>query len=84
VLALKLAELVAARDRGDVPLFLLDDLSSELDRARTRRLVGTLGELGAQVFITTTDAGQLDSLPAGATTLVSIRDGVVGDVVIDG
>ena len=34
----RLAELTAARDRGAaVPLFLLDDVSSELDRARTRR-----------------------------------------------
>lgn len=77
VLALKLAELVAARDRGEVPLFLLDDLSSELDRARTRRLVATLGELGAQVFITTTDPGHLDSLPPAETSLVELRDGAV-------
>ena len=33
VLALKLAELEAARRQGLSPLFLLDDLTSELDQA---------------------------------------------------
>jgi DNA replication and repair protein RecF len=80
VLALKLAELVAARDRGEVPLFLLDDLSSELDRARTARLVGTLADLGAQVLITTTDPGHLDALPPSQTLMVSMAQGVVHDV----
>src|SRR5690606_33021246 len=50
VLAMKLAELVAARARGDRPLFLLDDLSSELDRGRTERLVALLIDLEAQVW----------------------------------
>ena len=55
VLALKLAELLAARTRGAQPLFLLDDLSSELDRFRRGRLVELLAELDLQVFVTTTD-----------------------------
>lgn len=59
VLALKLAELVAGRERGVVPLFLLDDLSSELDHSRTGRLIGLLGDLGAQVVATTTDPEHL-------------------------
>jgi DNA replication and repair protein RecF len=77
VLSLKLAELVAARDRGDAPLFLLDDLSSELDRARTERLVGVLGELASQVFITTTDLDHLGGLPAGSTVRVAVRGGAL-------
>ncbi len=55
VLALKLAELLAARERGAQPLFLLDDLSSELDRFRRGRLVELLSELDLQVFVTATD-----------------------------
>lgn len=55
VLALKLAEMVAARQHDLVPVFLIDDVSSELDADRTRRLVTILGDLGAQVFATTTD-----------------------------
>ena len=75
VLAVKLAELVAARERGDVPLFLLDDVSSELDRGRTRRLVDTLGELGAQVFATTTDAAHMGALPEAETKLIRVESG---------
>lgn len=77
VLALKLAELVAARDRGEVPLFLLDDLSSELDRARTARLVEALAELEAQVFISTTDPSHLGGLPPDETRYVGLLDGVI-------
>ncbi len=56
VLAWKLAELEVARAVGEAPLFLLDDLGSELDPGRTARLVGLLGSLGVQIFLTTTDA----------------------------
>lgn len=75
VLALKLAELVAARERGEVPLFLLDDVSSELDRVRTRRLVGTLAELGAQVLATTTDPEHMDTLPPEDTLRIGVDGG---------
>ena len=56
VLAWKLAELEAARAVGEAPLFLLDDLGSELDPGRTSRLVVYLRSLGVQIFLTTTDA----------------------------
>ncbi len=75
VLALKLAELVAARERGEVPLFLLDDVSSELDRKRTARLVGVLRDLRAQVFATTTDPHHLESLPEADTRFVAVEGG---------
>ena len=55
VLSWKLAELASARVDGQTPLFLVDDVGSELDPERTARLVHTLGTLGAQVFLTTTD-----------------------------
>jgi DNA replication and repair protein RecF len=55
VLALKVAELHQLTRRvGRVPILLLDDVSSELDRTRNRRLFGLLSELGGQVFLTTT------------------------------
>jgi DNA replication and repair protein RecF len=65
VLAWKLAELVVAREVGEAPLFLLDDLGSELDGARTRALVERVRGLGAQVFVTTTDPR---FLPGGTDT----------------
>ena len=75
VLALKLAELRAARERGDTPLFLIDDVSSELDRSRTSRLVTLLAELGTQVFASTTSPEHLGDLPEDDTLFVSVRDG---------
>lgn len=79
VLALKLAEMVAARARGDVPVFLLDDASSELDRDRTRRLTGLLWELGAQVLATTTDPDHLGSLPGAEVRRIRLRAGRIAE-----
>lgn len=54
-LALKVAELyVLGRRTGRTPILLLDDVSSELDRTRNRRLFDLLRRLGGQVFLTTT------------------------------
>jgi len=55
VLALKTAELDLLSERtGRVPILLLDDVSSELDRARNRRFFEVLSHAGGQVFLTTT------------------------------
>jgi DNA replication and repair protein RecF len=55
VLALKSAELqVVGVARGARPILLLDDVSSELDRARTAALFVFLREQRGQVFLTTT------------------------------
>jgi DNA replication and repair protein RecF len=55
VLALKLAELGAASARGERPLFLVDDLSTELDRGRLARVSEVLLETPGQVWLTVTD-----------------------------
>jgi len=55
VLAFKLAEVQAARERDEVPpLLLLDDVSSELDPRRSALLFRTLAEHVAQCILTTT------------------------------
>jgi DNA replication and repair protein RecF len=55
VLALKAAEMqLIERSRGVVPLLLLDDVSSELDRTKTARLFQFLSEQKAQIVLTTT------------------------------
>ena len=55
VLALKTAELDLLSERtGRVPVLLLDDVSSELDRSRNRRFFAVLSHAGGQVFLTTT------------------------------
>ena len=75
VLALKLSELLAARKRGSRLIFLLDDLSSELDAERTDRLLGLLSELDLQTFITTTDRDRLISLPEEALRFLHVKAG---------
>jgi len=55
VLALKVAELTELERRtGHTPILLLDDVSSELDRDKSRRFFALLTRLGGQVFLTTT------------------------------
>ena len=59
-LALRVAQMVLARRKlGICPLFLLDDVSSELDSHRNRQLMSLLIDLGAQVLITTTELSNL-------------------------
>jgi len=59
-LALRVAQMVLARRKlGVCPLFLLDDVSSELDAHRNRQLMSLLKDLGAQVLITTTELSNL-------------------------
>ena len=81
VLAWKLAELEAAREGGETPLFLLDDLGSELDPVRTARLVDRVRSLGAQVFVTTTDVRYL---PGSEARVFHVSSGVVAGVAEGG
>jgi DNA replication and repair protein RecF len=55
MLAWKTAELVIlGRAHGDLPILLLDDVSSELDATRNEYLFAHLAKLAGQCFITTT------------------------------
>ena len=59
-LSLRVAQMVLARrSLGICPLFLLDDVSSELDPHRNRQLMSVLGDLEAQVLITTTELSNI-------------------------
>src|SRR5437764_1453760 len=61
-LALKSAEIdVIGRARGARPILLLDDVSSELDRARTAALFAFLRDQRGQVFLTTTRPELIDT-----------------------
>lgn len=60
MLAWKTAELaVLGRVHGDLPILLLDDVSSELDPSRNAYLFEHLAALAGQCFITTTHAGHV-------------------------
>ena len=70
-LALRVAELRVIEARtGAVPVLLLDDVSSELDRERTERLFHLVGSLGAQVWVTTTDPGIARMVPGAQVVQV--------------
>jgi len=77
VLALKLAQLRVADRLGLKPLFLLDDLSSELDEHRTAHLLELLASLGLQTFVTTTDVGRLAALPPSEQLVYRVAEGRV-------
>lgn len=78
VLALKLAELDVARTAlGRPPLLLLDDVSSELDPARTALLFEALVELAGQCILTTTSAHHLGAIPAAETVRWRVDNGSI-------
>ena len=59
VLALKLAVARQLRQRGrDRPIFLLDDVESELDQRRRQSLYSMMLELKSQVIITSTECSE--------------------------
>ncbi len=76
VLALKLAEVRILRQQlGLAPILLLDDVSSELDDERIRRLFVTLSALGSQVWLTTTGTAPLPI--ADDALILSLKTGQV-------
>ncbi len=78
VLALKLAELELARDEtGTAPLLLLDDVSSELDPARSAMLFERLGALVGQCVLTTTAAEFVRLPPSASCRLVGVCRGLL-------
>lgn len=81
-LSLKSAEISVIGHARDVrPILLLDDVSSELDRARTAALFSFLREQRGQVFLTTTRAELIDTGDdRGARTDFRIERGVLEHV----
>ena len=60
LIALKMAEFLYLKEkREEAPVLLLDDVLSELDSVRSKRLLGHIAELG-QAIVTTTDATPFD------------------------
>ena len=83
VLALKMAEIeVISEARQARPILLLDDVSSELDRARTTALFAVLGQQPGQVFLTTTRPDLLDADWRGHASSLTRRDFVIEEGAI--
>lgn len=72
IVALKLSELSLLKQHyGEAPLFLVDDLTSELDAKRRQFLMQTLLETGCQTFLTSTEVGPFQEwMPTDAKIIV--------------
>jgi DNA replication and repair protein RecF len=82
VLALKIAEIENLRaSLGRPPLLLLDDVSSELDPAKNRYLLGYLAGLPAQVFLTSTDRRLLEPAAGPGSAFFRVENGSVEPLV---
>lgn len=78
VVALKLAQLkLFAAKFAKVPLFLLDDVASELDPTRCDTLFSYLAQEHTQVFITTTSEGPLSPLYCGHAKGFFVENGTL-------
>jgi len=61
--------------------FLLDDLTSELDRSNQQRVLQALRELDAQVFITTVAQDHIDTAGWQAMKRFHVKHGVIQEVL---
>jgi DNA replication and repair protein RecF len=76
MIALKLAKLsLLHRERGDAPLFLMDDFDTDLDDARMDALAVYLAQSGFQALVATSKEGLAGRL--GAAQRLRVVDGVV-------
>jgi DNA replication and repair protein RecF len=76
VLAWKVAEIENLREAlGYLPVLLLDDVSSELDPERNQYLMALLARLGAQVFLTTTDARLVEAAGGAGASWYEVSAG---------
>ncbi len=75
VAALKLAEVsLLETNTGEDPILLLDDILSELDETRRRRVLDTV--LGSeQAILTTTDLDRIDEGVRSRATLIKVEGG---------
>ena len=74
MLALKLAEFEILKEiKATIPLILLDDVFSELDKGRINYLIEYLKDY--QVFITTTEVDSIDKVED--KTIFKVKNGTV-------
>ncbi|MDP7111839.1 MAG: DNA replication and repair protein RecF [Myxococcota bacterium] len=79
-LTLKLALLATTASRvGSPPMFLLDDLGSELDPSRNERLLAWVVKEGCQVFVATTALAHVPVEPSRYRALHVVEGRVVED-----
>ena len=67
-------ELVKDHNKGEAPLLLLDEIPAHLDAEHRRSLFGEIARLGAQAWMTGTDASVFEPL-GEETQMITIADG---------
>jgi DNA replication and repair protein RecF len=76
VLSLKIAEIeIMKKNTGRIPILLLDDVMSELDKKRQEALLSYVK--GVQTFITCVDSESFDQLKDTQNYIYNISDGAV-------
>ncbi|WP_323040436.1 DNA replication/repair protein RecF [Gemmobacter sp.] len=73
---------IAAADLGKPPLILLDEVAAHLDPGRRAALYDEISALGAQAFLTGTEAGLFDSLGQRAQGFAVAEGGGVSEVAL--
>jgi len=85
LLALLLAEReVIGALRTSVPLMLLDDVMSELDRPHRGALVELLARSGGQALITTTELEHIPGVLARGVARIAVADGEITEDITVG
>ncbi len=80
-LSLRLAETRFLRDhRGEWPVLLLDDILSEMDAARRRSVLASLGQI-EQMMVTGTDLDHFPEEFAAGASLIAVREGSARSLV---
>lgn len=76
ILSFKIAQIVYHRKaHGTYPVLMLDDVLSELDKAKRDALITFLHEINTQIFVTTTDFTLPDSFKLDQMSVITIKDG---------
>lgn len=81
ILAFKIAQIIELEQRtGEIPVLLLDDLTSELDQKRQKFFLDFIQQRSGQVFITTTDVDPLIRRGLTEGSFYAIEGGVMRSV----
>lgn len=76
ILSFKMAQIMYHRKaHGTYPVLMLDDVLSELDKAKRDALITFLHEINTQIFVTTTDFSLPESFSLDQLSVVRIKDG---------
>jgi recF protein len=76
ILSFKMAQIVYHRKaHGTYPVLMLDDVLSELDKAKRNALINFLHEINTQIFVTTTDFTLPEEFSLDQLSVLNIKDG---------